>query len=224
MIEQFRGKTEEPALGKEEELPKDKRARSPNAQNERHSESQEPTNETRKIFPETTGGVDVWGEYLERTGNPLMEIIKRQPVPEFNRKTGKFETDWETWDKSVEEEMAMLREIANDMTRSDHLLKDVRLTGDVSADALQLCRSIGAKRGEQRLLNGEAPREVLLGYSALADEMVEKSKQNASLRKAAYTAIEIRRAVDQILSQPVTTKAKDVQEKLADLRRDILQE
>jgi len=215
MIEKLPENIEKPAS--EKELPKDKLTR--------HSESQEPANDVWRISPETTGGAKAWSEYLERTGNPLMEIIKRQPVPEWNWRTGKFEADWEAYDKSMEEQMAVWGEVMYDMDRADRLLKDVRLTGDVSADSLQFCRSIGAKRGEQRLLDGEDPREVLPGYAALADAIVEKSKENASLRKAAYTAIEIRRTVERILSQPATTKAeaKDVQEKLTKLRRDILQ-
>ncbi|SRR6266481_3160589 len=181
---------------------KNQAAENMGAYNEAPLQDPKDDEKAQDIFPELAGGTETWVEYLRRTGNPFAEVLSRQPLVWLDPAAGELTGDMEGWMESQRELIKLSGEMMTDETMAENLLKNVSLTGNIRNDALQLLRSVGAEREALRILEGAAPREILQNYANVVDSIAEASKQDPTLRKMAFTAIEIRRAAERILSQP----------------------
>lgn len=99
------------------------------------------------------------------------------------------------------EEMDLLTEILPDIALSASLLTDMKYTGDTKKDAENLFRALGAKRALEMLRQGAEPLVLLKGFDDVAELIVRRSKDNPAFRKAAYTAISIKRIIDRIMKE-----------------------
>jgi hypothetical protein len=151
---------------------------------------------------------NTWAEYLDKTGNPMLEEMKRE-AGAFSREglVGNLEgvknispQGAEALKLSHERQMNLAADFLFDASVSDELLEKATYTGDLKSDAQNLFQSIRARRALERLRGGEDPRSLLNEAAQTADTLSQNIKNNEALQKSAYTIIKIKKAIERILA------------------------
>jgi len=155
----------------------------------------------RGYLPELSGmWDDTFGEYLIRTGDPFAANYAQAPDWHVDLSTGETTGDIKGYLEYMDKEFELWIDVLEDQTRSENLLRDAHLTGDVRADALQLLRSMGMEQGAERILSGDNPQVVLQSYADIAESILAESEHHLGARNVAYTMIEIKQAIQKILT------------------------